>query len=181
MSEQKHTPEHTDKNEETNEFANFVNPIDPDKVAENPGLLPYAHTVGGVVIRPLDEGKIKGRALKAMDEQTDMQMSQIRRQIELLAQQAQEIQKRKEVSLMIYEATVGFEPLISHVYHLYQKANDELLLSMVAPQDWGRKIPFKRFVATVKLLADHTWDILVENTEGEEGTEDVEEATVDNV
>ena len=26
------------------------NPIDPDKVAENPHLLPYAHTVGGAVI-----------------------------------------------------------------------------------------------------------------------------------
>ena len=27
----------------------FVNPIDKDKVAENPGLLPYAHTAGGAV------------------------------------------------------------------------------------------------------------------------------------
>ncbi len=36
----------------------FVNPIDPDKVAENPGLLPYAHTAGGAVIRPEDKGRI---------------------------------------------------------------------------------------------------------------------------
>ena len=28
----------------------FINPIDPDKVAENPHLLPYAHTVGSAVI-----------------------------------------------------------------------------------------------------------------------------------
>jgi hypothetical protein len=37
----------------------FVNPIDKDKVAENPGLLPYAHTAGGAVIRPEDKGKIR--------------------------------------------------------------------------------------------------------------------------
>ena len=36
------------------------NPIDKDKVAENPHLLPYSHTVGGVVIRPMDRGRTKG-------------------------------------------------------------------------------------------------------------------------
>ena len=55
----------------------FVNPIDPDKIAENPHLLPYAHTVGGAVIKPEDTGKLKGRALSAMNQQTDMQLSQI--------------------------------------------------------------------------------------------------------
>jgi hypothetical protein len=33
----------------------FVNPIDKDKVAENPGLLPYAHSVGGPPIKPEDQ------------------------------------------------------------------------------------------------------------------------------
>jgi hypothetical protein len=37
----------------------FINPINKDKVAENPGLLPYAHTAGGAVIRPEDMGKTK--------------------------------------------------------------------------------------------------------------------------
>jgi hypothetical protein len=31
---------------------------------------------------------------------------------------------------------------------------------MVSPEQWGRSKKFKRFVATVKLLADHTWDVL---------------------
>ena len=44
----------------------FVNPIDPDKIAENPHLLPYAHQVGSAVIKPEDQGKLKGRALSAM-------------------------------------------------------------------------------------------------------------------
>ncbi|MFM8487219.1 MAG: hypothetical protein ACKOCH_12865, partial [Bacteroidota bacterium] len=66
----------------------FVNPIDKDKVAENPGLLPYAHTAGGAVIRPEDKGKIRGLAMTAMYDQTDRQMEQLRRQMETLMSQA---------------------------------------------------------------------------------------------
>jgi hypothetical protein len=45
----------------------FVNPIDPDKIAENPGFLPYAHHAGSMPIKPEDEGKLKSRALRAME------------------------------------------------------------------------------------------------------------------
>ena len=64
------------------------NPIDKDNVAEKPALLPYAHTVGGFVIKPIDEGREKGRAIRSMEEQTDMQMAQLYKQMELLASQA---------------------------------------------------------------------------------------------
>lgn len=138
----------------------FVNPIDIDKVAENPGLLPYAHTVGGAVIKPDDLGKIKGRAMQAMYEQTDMQMDQIQEQITLLARQAKEIHERKLLSEEIYKAQVGFNPIISHMYHVYRRKNDELMISMVSPNEWGRTMPFKSHVATVTLLADHTWNVL---------------------
>ena len=43
------------KKENTPAEEAFVNPIDKDKVAENPGLLPYAHTAGGAVIRRIGE------------------------------------------------------------------------------------------------------------------------------
>ncbi|HSK13546.1 MAG TPA: hypothetical protein VK907_10050, partial [Phnomibacter sp.] len=65
-------------------------------------VLPYASSVGSVAIRPTEEGAIKHKALLAMEQQTDMQLDQIREQIELLARQAQELRKRKELSLMIY-------------------------------------------------------------------------------
>lgn len=146
----------------------FINPIDADKVAENPGLLPYAHTVGGSEIKPIDQGKVKGRAMLAMQEQTNRQMDQIRQQIELLAQQARQIQKRVEISRRIYDAAAGFEPLISHTYHLYEKRKGGWVLSLVGPEEWGASIPFKSFLATVKLLADHTWDVLTEEIELED-------------
>lgn len=120
-------------------------------------VLPYASSVGGVAIRPTKEGVIRHQALQAMEEQTNMQLDQIREQIELLARQAQEIVKRKELGLMMYEAKLNFRPVIGHVYHLYQKNDDSYLLSMVSPQEWGGAGPFKQFITSARLLADHTW------------------------
>ena len=137
----------------------FINPIDKDKVAENPHLLPYAHTVGGAVIKPIDKGKVKGLAVTAMYEQTEMQLDQIREQINLLAAQANQIKKRVEISESIYQAEIGFKPLIGKTYHLYQRENDKYLVSMVGPEEWGRSSRLD-FRATIKLLADHTWEIL---------------------
>ena len=99
-------------------------------------VLPYSASVSGAVIKPTEEGVIKHKALTAMEEQTNMQLDQIRKQIELLALQAHEIQQRKELS---------------------EKKDDSFMLSLVAPKEWGGTGPFKKFVATVQLLADHTW------------------------
>ena len=140
----------------------FENPIDKDKITENPGTLPYAHTIGGVVIRPEDIGRVKGTALAAMSEQTNVQLQQIKEQIELLAKQARKIERRKELSLVIYGADMGFKPLIGHSYYLYQKKTEGFVLSMVASAEWGRSMPYKRYVAQVKLLSDHTWEIIDE-------------------
>ena len=145
-----------------------VSLIDLDKMKEKttdiPGLLPYAHQSGSAIIKPEDKGKITGRAVAAMHSQTDMQMAQIYEQMRLLADQAKKIQARVEVSERIYGASIAFEPLINHRYFLYQKADGTDFMSMIAPEEWGRKKDWANFVAEVKLLADHTWEILRENT-----------------
>ncbi len=120
-------------------------------------VLPYSASVSGAVIKANEEGIIKHKALTAMEEQTNMQLEQIRKQIELLALQAHEIQKRKDLSLMIYGARLSFKPNIGQTYYLYEKHDDSFILSLIAPKEWGKNGPFKKFVAAVQLLADHTW------------------------
>ncbi|MBN8677813.1 MAG: DUF2452 domain-containing protein [Chitinophagales bacterium] len=138
----------------------FVNPIDKDKVTETPGLLPYAHTAGGAVIRPEDKGQIRGNAMTAMYDQTDRQMEQLRQQMETLMGQAKSLQNRMAVSEIIYQADVPFQPVIHHIYHLYQRKTDgRHLLSMIAPEEWGRRNPYEH-LASVRLLGDHTWEVL---------------------
>jgi hypothetical protein len=136
-----------------------LNPINPEKVAENPGLLPYAHTSGSAVIKPEDMGKTKGRAVLAMRQQTDRQMNQLYEQMEVLAKQAKMIADRKIISERIYDAAMGFEPIINETYFVYEKEDGTDLLSLVAPEEWGRSFKYSRFLAKATLLADHTWDV----------------------
>ncbi len=120
-------------------------------------VLPYSTSVSGAVIRPTEEGMIRHKSLTAMEEQTNMQLTQIRQQIELLALQAQEIQRRKELSVLIYSAKLNFTPVIGQQYYLYEKKDGSHFLSLVSPREWGSSGPFKKCAAAVKLLADHTW------------------------
>lgn len=120
-------------------------------------VLPYSASVAGAVVKPTKEGVIRHKALTAMEEQTNMQLEQIRKQIELLALQAQEIHKRKELSMLIYNAKLSFRPDIGQIYYLYEKQDGNHLISLISPKDWGSSMPYKKFVSAVQLLADHTW------------------------
>ena len=143
----------------------FINPIDPDKISENPHSLEYPNHSGSALVKPEDQGKLKGRALSAMEHQTDMQLNQIYEQMQLLAEQAKKLQDRKSISEFIYQAEMRFEPLINHIYHLYRKEEGNFLLSLIAPNQWGRSKHTYEWIATVRLLADHTWDVLDKNIE----------------
>jgi Protein of unknown function (DUF2452) len=145
--------------EEKTEQNEFINPIDPKKVAQNPGLLPYAHTAGGAIIKPMDKGRTRGIAMKAMYQQTDRQMNQLRKQMETLMAQAKALEERVVLSEKIYQAETGFKPVVGYDYFLYQKQDGKYLISMVSPEEWGAKAPYN-YVAEVRLLADHTWEII---------------------
>lgn len=131
-----------------------------DKITEAPSTLEYPHHVGSVAIKPEDKGKIKGLAVSAMHEQTHVQLKQIYDQIQQLMNQANAIKERVTVSERLYEAKMSFKPLIGHTYHLYRQKDGSDVLSMVAPTEWGKSIPFDAYVSTVRLLSDHTWDII---------------------
>lgn len=147
----------------------FENPIDPDKITETPHSLEYPHHAGSAIVKPEDRGRIKGNALSAMEHQTDMQLSQIYQQMQLLADQAKQLNDRKVISEIIYQSEIRFTPLINHVYHLYEKEDTSFLLSLIAPDQWGKSKKSFEFVATIRLLADHTWDVLEKNPDFEFG------------
>lgn len=137
----------------------FINPIDKDKTAEDPHLLPYAHHVGSAIIRPIDKGRVKGNAMTAMFQQTESQLLQIKEQVETLIRQARQIHHRIDISEKIYEADCGFEVVINQSYTLYERKTGEWFLSLINRDQWKKPMPFT-FLAQVRLLADHTWEVL---------------------
>lgn len=144
-------------------MAESNNPISKDKITDTPHLLPYAHHVGSAIIKPIDKGRTKGNAMKAMYQQTENQLLQIKEQVETLIKQAQSIHDRISISEKIYKADCGFKPVINQTYYVYERKNGEWLISMVAPKEWGNSLPFT-YIATVELLADHTWKIIDKTT-----------------
>lgn len=135
-------------------------PKRPDDVAADDqilALLPYAHMRGGFVVKPEDMGRAKGLAIEAMEGQVSEQLKQIYEQVETLARQAKAIRTRAEVSYKIYQCDLRFEPRINQTYYLYESEAGVPHLSLVAPDEWTTD---KTHLATVRLLADHTWEVL---------------------
>ena len=153
-----------DKKNKTKPKEINVDELDLDLMKERttdlPGLIEYAHNVGGFSIAPTKQGVIKGSAMKAMQEQTDLQMGQIYEQMQLLAKQAAKLKERAEVSSEIYNAEIRFKPVIGKTYFLYEKKDKKKILSMIAPEEWSDQSPFEKLIARVKLLADHTWEVI---------------------
>lgn len=130
------------------------------KTVDLPGLLEYAHSVGGFAITPTQEGDIKSKAMEAMKEQTQDQLSMLFEQMKLLAKQAQEIKDRVDVSQLIYSAEMKFEPVLGKIYYLYQKKSGGNIISLIGPHEWGQNPSFEKVIAKVSLLHDHTWKVL---------------------
>ncbi|WP_051296201.1 DUF2452 domain-containing protein [Eisenibacter elegans] len=172
--------ENTQETPQSQPRADFVNPIDKDKVAENPGLLPYAHTAGGAVIKPTEQGVIRAQSLEAMAQQTDIQMTQIYEQMRTLAEQAHKIKLRAEVSKLIYASDINFEPVINHIYCLYLRKNGGYMLSMITPQEWGRSMPFAQYCAKVRLMADRTWEVLEASDDFMQQVENIDTTTAND-
>lgn len=136
---------------------------DKDKITDLPGLIQYAHNVGSAIIKPEDTGRIKGTAITAMREQTGRQYKQLYDQMEMLVKQAESLKQRVEISERIYQAKINFKPVYQQEYFLYQREDGTDCLSMVGPTQWGKSFPFNKYLATVKLLADHTWEVIENN------------------
>jgi hypothetical protein len=121
-----------------------------------PGLLPYGHTIGAPAFRPNEMGVILTKSAMAMNEQVEMQKSQILEQVELLKRQYQELEERRLISIMVYQSEFKFKPESGHTYYLYNREDGTLFLSLISPAEW------KRFahIATVKLLSDMTWFVV---------------------
>jgi len=132
---------------------------DKDKVTDLPGLIEYAHHAGSAIIKPEDKGRIKGTAVSAMHDQTDRQFHQLYDQMQKLIDQAKYLKHRVEVSERIYQASIPFQPVIGKEYYLYQKEDGSDVLSMISPQEWGKRMPYVLCEARVQLLSDHTWEV----------------------
>ncbi len=125
----------------------------PDKFS------PIPLSVSSPKINPVDKRLVKANAFETMQYQANQQIMILKKQADLLLEQAGIIEERLIVSKMIYEADLNFEPVIGTVYHVYQNKG-KTVLSLVAPEEWGKKQAYEKHVCSARLLADKSWELL---------------------
>ncbi len=145
-------------------------------ITDTPASLPYPHHVGSIEIKPEDMNKITARALEAMTLYSTQELSRLKRITKILEEeniqnkrllgeimmQYTDLVKRVIVAEFIYKSEINFEPRIGQTYHLYQN-NGTCFLSLIAPEEWFPSYK-EKYLATVKLLPDKTWDLIKENS-----------------
>ena len=122
-------------------------------------LAPIPLSVGSVIIKPEDKNQIKATAVLAMNHYAEQEIKMLKKQADLIIQQVREIENRLMVSEKIYQSDMRFTPVIGQIYHLYEK-DDHYKLSLIGPDEWGRTKTIGKYVASVKLLGDHSWDLI---------------------
>lgn len=122
-------------------------------------LSPIPLSIGSPVIKPEDRNQIKANAVEAMHHYANQEISLLRKQADLIMQQVREIESRLKISEHIYQSDIRFVPVVNQVYHLYEK-EDHYSLSLIGPDEWGNSKNSRKYKASVKLLGDHSWEIL---------------------
>lgn len=136
-----------------------------DLIIQNPSSTPYAHSRGSAPIKAVDRKHIAKRGIEAMSEQIDIQMNQILEQMKLLADQVESLKNKKKLSFIIYGAQMNFKPIVGESYYLYEQ-DDDYLLSILSPEDWGEKwMETRRYIVKVYLSGDYSWEILEQGNE----------------
>jgi hypothetical protein len=122
-------------------------------------LAPIPLSIGSPLIKPEDKNQIKATAVLAMNHYAEQEIKMLKKQADLIIQQVREIENRLVVSEKIYQSDMRFTPVIGQIYHLYEK-EDHYKLSLIGPDEWGRAKSIGKYVASVKLLGDHSWDLI---------------------
>lgn len=126
-------------------------------------LSPIPLSVSSPVIRVEDKGKLKANAVEAMHHYATQEIALLKRQADLIMEQVRDIENRLKVSEKIYDSDFRFQPVIGQLYHLYER-EDHFKLSLIGPSEWGRSKSMGKHIASVKLLGDHSWEVIQSKT-----------------
>jgi len=117
----------------------------PDNVSDNPGLLPYGTNVGAPAIKQEDVSLWKNEKVNKTNQYFHTRYEEIKEEYRKLIEEF-------EWNKLVYESKFTFTPIKGHTYHLYQKEQGGLFLSLIEPELWNQI-----FVGSFKLDSNDKW------------------------
>ncbi len=91
-------------------------------------LKPYATSVGAPVITTNDNISWKNRSINKVNHKVAAKYEELKAEYDKMLQEF-------EYNKLIFSAKFNFEPIIGKVYHLYKRENEEMFLSIIAPEE----------------------------------------------
>jgi len=89
-------------------------------------LKPYATNVGAPAITTTDTAAWKNRSINKVNHKVQTKYLELKAEYEKMIEEF-------EYNQLIFSAKFSFEPIIGETYHLYKRENEELFLSIIAP------------------------------------------------
>ena len=118
----------------------------PDQVADNLNILPYASNVGAPVIKPNDLTSFKQEKLLKTNTYFKSKYEEIKKEY-------QDLIDSYEWNQLIYNSSFSFKPEKGEIYHLYQRSDEKLFLSIIGPDEWNMI-----YIGSFRLDSNDKWE-----------------------
>ena len=118
----------------------------PDQVADNPSTLPYASNVGAPSIKPSNLTSFKQEKLLKTNKYFSSRYEEIK-------EEYKKLMETFEWNQLIYNSHFSFKPEKGETYHLYQRNDQKLFLSIIAPSEWN-----EIYIGSFRLDSNDKWE-----------------------
>ena len=118
----------------------------PDQVADNPSTLPYASNVGAPAIKPSNLTSFKQEKLVKTNKYFSSRYEEIK-------EEYKKLMETYEWNQLIYNCSFSFKPEKGEIYHLYQRNDQNLFLSIIGPTEWD-----EIYIGSFRLDSNDKWE-----------------------
>ena len=125
----------------------------------NRNVTPYATESSGPKFELVPVQKQKDIMINHARIYAQQEYDRIMELVAVLEKQAQDIQRRLDVTDAVYAAEYNFQIVMGHCYWLvWHKRHEKNLLVFTGPTEWNTGIPEDyQYIMQVKYMGDHTW------------------------
>tara|TARA_Y100000361_G_C11011288_1_gene264493 strand:- start:66 stop:434 length:369 start_codon:yes stop_codon:yes gene_type:complete len=113
--------------------------------AENKAIMPYGDHVGAPSIIPTDISAYKQKNILKTNHYFEARYNEIKEEYKKLLE-------AYEWNKLVYNSKFRFEPVKGHTYHLYQKEDETLFLSLIGPDQWNQV-----YIGSFRMDSDDKW------------------------
>lgn len=118
----------------------------PDMFAENKAIMPYGDSVGAPAIKPVNITAYKSEKVIKTNQYFEARFDEIKEEYKRLLESY-------EWNELVYNSDFRFKPIKGEIYHLYQRNDGTLFLSLIGPSEWD-----KIFIGSFRLDSNDKWD-----------------------